>query len=1213
MQYRETDLEFIERLAAEEGSYYFFEHTADTHTLHFTNDSGTAQSLGTLLYEANPAGDRPEPALWRWDYREQLRTSQQTLRDYTFTNPRYSQEHQNAQIRPNIDGQSQAGNYEKYDYPGRYKRDAQGQPFTQYRQEFERRESEVATAQGDDQRVIPGYRFTLKGHRREDFNQGWLVVGVVHRGRQTGILEEESGKEGNFYENEIKLIPQTSQWRPTPRHRPVVDGPQIAHVVGPAGEEIYCDEWGRVKVQFPWDRLGQEDEHSSCWVRVSQGWAGAQFGNMAIPRIGQEIIVDFLEGDPDQPIITGRTYHSTTEPPYALPDNKTRMTIKSKTHKGDGFNELRFEDEKGIEEVFIHAEKDQNNVVKHDETTKVGNDRTENIGHDEEIHIGHDRTETVGHDEDIDITHDRKEHVGHNETITIDNDRKETVGKNETVEIGRNRKKTVGKNDRLTVKKNQSIRVNKMQMETVGLAKVVSVGLAAQESVGGLKNVTVGANYSEQTVLNRQMVAGKTIELVCGKSKFTMHKDGTIEIWGNNNLFDGSKLIKINGKLVDINGGNEKADNCVACKQAALKGNPVNAVLGIKVLRNEVDFTLGGLMPLSWSRSYYSDIKEVGWLGQGWRVQGSQAVIKKDDEYVYIDEQGREFPLPILEEGEKVYFRAEQMWVERSADSRFTIRSLDGSVSLVFDALLPTHFALSQIVDANGNTQRFSYDATGLLDTITDGNGRVFEFVFNELPQGTRLTHIMLRPQRIGDKSQTLVSYDYNAAGDLSQVRNAVGEVVREFSYTNHVMVSHKNASGLVATYEYDDYSPAGKVLRSENNLGERWVFDYQAEQTTVTDVLGRQEIYRFDGNNEITEYVGFDGKSEQSERDKLGRVLKQTDSNGRTTEFAYNDKGQITEVTRPDQLRLSYGYDDSGYLIEQTDVSGNKTQYTYDDKGNLLTATNAVGDSTQFDYAPNGLRTATTDPLGNCYQYRYNTEQLLETAIDEFGNNVKYQYNDWGLVTSVINACNETHYRYNDKQQLTEIDYEDGGRERFEYDKAGRMTTHYDAKGNPTRYEYAYDDLPTRRVNALGAQFSYRYDKARRLHELYNENNAQYQFSYDALDRLVEERAFDDNRTTYDYNDKGELTTVLEYGNAVTQTPLRTTAFAYDKLGRLTRQTVQSDEQSQSTAYAYDRLGRLKQLRDEGSLLSFVYDRLGRYHKVTAATKTAHKATLWL
>ncbi|XHN73321.1 Actin cross-linking toxin VgrG1 [Lonepinella sp. MS14437] len=432
-------------MAAEEGSYYYFEHSADKHCLHFANNTALSEQKGELRYNPVPAGERPEPALWHWAYEAKLSTSQQTLRDYTFTHPRYHQEHKALNTQPSVLGENLAqASYEKYDYPGRYKQDAQGEPFSRYRLEYERREAEVAIANGDDLRVIPGYRFSLNGHPRNHFNQSWLIVEVEHRGYQPGILEEEAGEQGNRYENRIKLIPSQTQWRPTPQPKPRVDGPQIAHVVGPMGEEIYCDEWGRVKIQFPWDREGREDENSFCWVRVSQAWAGTQFGHIAIPRIGHEVIVDFLEGDPDQPIITGRTYHSTTEPPYNLPEHKTRMSIKSKTHKGSGFNELRFEDEKGREEIFLHAEKDQNNVVNHDESTQIGNDRTEQVGHDEVINIGNNRTETVGVDESITIYRDQQRSIGRNrmtkvekdEILNINNQQHTTIYADYTIETG---------------------------------------------------------------------------------------------------------------------------------------------------------------------------------------------------------------------------------------------------------------------------------------------------------------------------------------------------------------------------------------------------------------------------------------------------------------------------------------------------------------------------------------------------------------------------------------------------------------------------------------------------------------------------------------------------------------------------------------------------------------------------------------------------------
>ena len=237
------------------------------------------------------------------------------------------------------------------------------------------------------------------------------------------------------YQNTLFLIPHNKPWRSPLKPRPIIRGTQVAHVTGPEGEEIYCDEWGRVKLQFPWDRLGNFDEHSSCWVRVVQGWAGAQYGNMMIPRIGHEVLVKFLNGDPDQPIVVGRTYHSTTEPPYELPKHKTRMTIKSKTHKGNGFNELRFEDEMGREEVFIHAEKDLNHIVKHDETTQVGHDRTEQVGRNETIHIGNDRTETVGQDEDLTINRDQIRSIGRNRITKIEKDDILNVNNNRRVNV----------------------------------------------------------------------------------------------------------------------------------------------------------------------------------------------------------------------------------------------------------------------------------------------------------------------------------------------------------------------------------------------------------------------------------------------------------------------------------------------------------------------------------------------------------------------------------------------------------------------------------------------------------------------------------------------------------------------------------------------------------------------------------------------------------
>jgi len=334
-----------------------------------------------------------------------------------------------------------------------------GKPFTENRITALRHDVRTAEVQGDDVRLQPGLSFTLTGHPRDNLNEHWRVNTVTHKGIQLTSLQEEatSSDASTRYEQTAVLVPGRTEWRPAPLAKPRIDGPHMATVVGPKGEEIYCDEWGRVKVSFPWDRESQNNEFSSCWVRVSQGWAGGSWGSMAIPRIGQDVIIQYVNSDPDQPMITGRTYCGDQLPPYDLPDHKTRMTIKSQTHKGDGFNELRFEDELGRQEVFIHAEKDQNNVVKHNETTFVGNDRSER--------------------------------VDHNETISIGDHRTEDVGKNETISIGANRSVTIGAN------KTETIKLAKA--ETIGLAKALTIGAGYQVSVGAAMNTTVGLSQSE--------------------------------------------------------------------------------------------------------------------------------------------------------------------------------------------------------------------------------------------------------------------------------------------------------------------------------------------------------------------------------------------------------------------------------------------------------------------------------------------------------------------------------------------------------------------------------------------------------------------------------------------------------------------------------------------------------------------------------------------
>jgi type VI secretion system secreted protein VgrG len=340
----ESDLDFVQRLSAEEGLYYAFEHSAQGHRL-IQGDMLYTHGVipgGSVTYNATPGGDQAEPCLWSFRYTEQVRTATQTQRDRHFLHPQYLQQH--TYTAANLDHQGR--DYERFDWPGRYKADEAGKPFTQTRLLALRGDAQIAEIDGDDARLQPGLAFDLDGHPREDWNTGWRTVRMVHTGTQTTSQAEDSADAtvGTHYHYTAEIIPDRVEWKAPLYPKPRIDGPQIATVVGPAGEEIFVDEYGRVDVQFAWDRYGQSNEHSSCWIRVAQNWAGAGWGHMAIPRIGQQVVVSYVEGDCDQPLITSRVYDAINPPPYELPKFETLSTIKSKEHKGSRANELRIDD-----------------------------------------------------------------------------------------------------------------------------------------------------------------------------------------------------------------------------------------------------------------------------------------------------------------------------------------------------------------------------------------------------------------------------------------------------------------------------------------------------------------------------------------------------------------------------------------------------------------------------------------------------------------------------------------------------------------------------------------------------------------------------------------------------------------------------------------------------------------------------------------------------
>lgn len=424
VQYRESDLNFISRLLEEEGIFYFFEHEEDKHLLVFGDGTVNYQPIeGETEIEFHPADARvPDREFVNsFSLSRRIRPGKFAHTDYNFE-------------QPSVDLMSEEEadsfqNLEVYDYPGEYKVQNTGQALARIRLQEASMAMDKGTGKGGCARFVPGFTFSLTDHEMDGFNQEYLLIDLRHLGSQPQVLEEQSRAGRIFYSNEFTAIPSSVVFRPqrdTPK--PAVEGVQTAIVTGPEEEEIYTDEFGRVKVQFHWDRLGGRNENSSCWIRVASTFAGGNYGAIFTPRIGQEVLVNFIEGDPDRPIITGRVYNADNMPPYSLPDEKTKSTIKTNSSVGgEGFNEIRFEDKKGQEEIFVHGEKNQD--------VRIKNDRKEWIGRDRHLVASRDKVERVERDKHVKVNQDLIEEIARDCNIK--------VGGKEALEVAGSRSLTV--------------------------------------------------------------------------------------------------------------------------------------------------------------------------------------------------------------------------------------------------------------------------------------------------------------------------------------------------------------------------------------------------------------------------------------------------------------------------------------------------------------------------------------------------------------------------------------------------------------------------------------------------------------------------------------------------------------------------------------------------------------------------------------------------
>jgi len=530
VQYNETDLHFISRLLEKEGIFYFFEHYKDKHVLVFCDTDAFYQDIeGNTSIPLNAGGmvSANEISISSFDFSDRLRPGVHTHTNYNFKSPSVDLETEFKGEYNNPDEQ-----FEVYSYPGSYGKTERGDRLTKIRLETIAAFKEKGRGASNCTRLTAGATFQLTGHQIQEFNREYFLFGVAHEGKQPGALKELAPKDVTpGYRNIIMVIPSSVTYRPEQRHeKPMVPGLLSAVVTGPKGEEIWPDEYGRVNVQFHFDREGKMDEKSSCWLRTIQFWNGTTWGSQFIPRVGDEVLVSFINGDMDYPIITGSVVNEAKQPNYNLPANKTQSGIRTRSTPGgnpDNYNELRFEDKLGAEEVYLQGEKDWHILIK--------NDKGQYVGHDESLNVRNNRMKSIG----VDQT--------------------ETVGANHTETIGGNKTETIG------INKNETVRINKM--ETIGVAKELSIGGLYQVTVGGIMNETVACAKTEEVGLAKAVFVGTTMmENVVGnrttniganltetiKGKYSSKSDEYIIEASKITLKSGSSTIVIDGTSITI-------------------------------------------------------------------------------------------------------------------------------------------------------------------------------------------------------------------------------------------------------------------------------------------------------------------------------------------------------------------------------------------------------------------------------------------------------------------------------------------------------------------------------------------------------------------------------------------------------------------------------------------------------------------------------------
>lgn len=1205
-QFDESDHNYLHRRWEALGWHYGYEHRKDGHTLVLSGDSTACDRIDGNGCEIAWQGDNGVRRVGMLNFApvRQIASTQYAASSFDFKRPN--------PLRADLPTLNEQGlpptltsALEVYEYAGAYgvKDEIDGDDFVRLRMQEIEAAAKHFEGTGDDDRVQPGRMFRLTGHR--DFsllNQGedeadFLITEVHHLASNNYAAGASTPSE---YSHQLRCLRKKIPWNPgrgLSSTEPKIYGLQTALVVGPAGEEIHTDEYGRVRVQFHWDREGAYDEKSSAWVRVASTWAGSNFGFVALPRIGQEVLVQFLDGNPDRPLITGRVYNQDNMPPWDLPANKTQTGLLSRSSQGGGYdnaNALRFEDKKGQEEVWLHAEKDQRIEVEHCESHSVGVDRSKSIGNNETVSVGNNRSESVGVDESINIGNNRTESVGVNETISVGVNRSESVGVNESVSVGVARSLSVGVSDSTSVGvsqstsvgKSQSNSVGKMRTETIGLLHMQNVGLMHMQSTGmvGTSSVglyrsdSAGMNWSQSAGEKMTLTVGDTYSVKCGASSLTMKSDGTITLTGTEVTVNGGGSASTwnancighvttgqwiefaashsmvgpaskGGEGADSDSGSGSGQMCT--KESANSQSTCGSIsfsTGTERITH-TDFALPAPMPLTWGRTYCSSHTSYDHtaLGARWTnryltridpIDPSQAVATDPAiqhllvlRYQAVDGRSHDLPLPSV--GAEHFDAVEKLTIKRlSAD-------------------------LLQI--AMGPDWRESYQAFSHTVSETDGSVRA--------EQRWRLIRLE------------------EAAGKLTQLYYAAHE-------------PNRVPTGGVIT-AMDAVWP--RPLASADVGGERLsdVISFQGQGASAQPMAHVRLRYNAHGRVASLWQVKVEATAE-ADANPQDDLTPGVDSMSAQLLGLIGDlpcgQQKTTELTR---CLACYGHGEHGDLIwalSEDHVPALAVEELDGPAG--AEAIRAALDSAWHYGYQDHLLTRYTDRTGRGMNLEYSgplPPHGLPRAVREWADDGSFAATiAWAEGTGTVKVGNalghETTYVFDRLGFTQRIVHPDGSTERFVRDLAHNVVEHHQVDGSIVRQQFDEAGRLVSKTSPGGARTRQHYDAQGHLTLVEDALGKLWRRAYNPQGQMVSSTDPQGRVTRYEYDAKGQLGALIDAKGG------RKT-FAYNQYGQLLRLV---DCSGKATAWAYDPEGRLARITDAAGGQTERHYRRGHLSAVT-------------